>query len=236
MNTNKKTARIVGALFLTAMAASLLGGGLVESVISFPETLKAVSENETTLIVGTLLELLNAIAVIGIAVMLFSYLRGHSLNNALGYIGFRVVEAVFCSLIVIGPLSLIPLSQEYMLADAAQAAALSTAGALAIAGRASVAGLLIPVFFGLGALLFYASAYQSGLLPRPLAAWGLIGAALILANCLLQTFSPELSMSLQMALALPMISNEIFLGFWLIVKGFNAQAVAPGLTWQTSTP
>jgi hypothetical protein len=236
MDTNNMTPKIVGALFLTAMAASLLGGGLVESVISSPEALKAVSENETTLIVGTLLELLNAIAVIGIAVLLFSYLRGHSLKFALGYIGFRVVEAVFCSLIVIGPLSLIALSQETLLADAAQAAALSTAGSLAIAQRASVAGLLIPVFFSLGALLFYASAYQSGLLPRPLAAWGLIGAALILTNCLLQTFNPQLSMSLQMVLALPMISNEIFLGFWLIVKGFNTQAVAPGLTWQTSTP
>jgi hypothetical protein len=236
MNRNKKTAKIVGALFLTAMAASLLGGGLVESVLSSPEPFKAVSENETLVIAGTLLELLNAIAVIGIAVILFSYLRQHSLNIALGYLGFRVVEAVFCSVIIIGPLSLIALSQVTMLADAAQAAALSAAGVLAIAQRASVSDVLIPVFFGLGALLFYASAYQSGLLPRPLAAWGLLGAALILAITLLQLVNPGLSMSLQMALALPMITNEIFLGFWLLVKGFKIRAAAPGMTWQTSLP
>lgn len=236
MNTNKKTAKIVGALFLTAMMASLLGGGLVESVLSSPDTLKAVSENETLLLAGTLLELLNAIAVIGIAVLLFAHLRQHSLNIALGYLGFRVVESVFCSMIVIGPLSLIALSQEYLLSDAAQAAALSTAGTLAIAERASVASLLIPIFFGFGALVFYTSAYQSGLLPRPLAAWGLIGAVLILANCLLQAFNLELSAGVQMLFALPIILNEIFLGFWLIVKGFYTRATPAGMAWQASTP
>jgi hypothetical protein len=230
------TAKIIGALFLTAMAASLLGGGLVEGALASPQTLEAASENASMLIAGTLLELLNAIAVIGIAVLLFPYLRGHNPNIALGYLALRIIEAVFCSLIVIGPLSLLALSQEYLLAGPAQAAALSTASALAMAGRASVTGLLIPVFFGAGALCLYTSAYQSGLLPRPLAAWGLLGAALILANTLLQTLNPGLSMSLQMALALPMITNEIFLGIWLIVKGFNTQPVAPGLTWQTAIP
>ena len=32
MNTHKRTARLVGALFLTAMAASLLGAGLVDAI------------------------------------------------------------------------------------------------------------------------------------------------------------------------------------------------------------
>jgi hypothetical protein len=229
MNTNKKTAKIVGALFLTAMVASLLGGGLVESVLSSPDTLMAVSENASLVIFGTLLELLNAIAVIGIAVLLFSYLRQHSLNMALGYLALRIVEAVFCSIIVIGPLSLVALSQQY---TPTQAAALSAAGSLAMAGRASVSGVLIPVFFGIGALLFYTSAYQSRLLPRLLAAWGLIGAVLILANCLLQMLNPELSTGVQMIFALPIISNEIFLGIWLMLKGFNTQALETGLAWR----
>jgi hypothetical protein len=235
MYTNKKTAGIIGALFLTAMAASLVGGGLVESALSFPDTLIAVSENETPVIAGALLELVNAIAVIGIGVLLYPILKQHSTNMALGYLSLRIVEAVFCSLIVISPLSLSALSQEYMSAGAAQAAALSAAGALSIAERASVAGLLIPVFFSLGALLFYASALQSRLFPRWLAAWGFTGAVLILANCLLQTFGLELSTGVQMTLALPIILNEISLGIWLMVKGFSTPAVDARMTWQTAT-
>ncbi len=235
MNTNKKTAGMIGALFLTAMAASLVGGGLVELVLSAPDLLKAVSENETLVIAGVLLELLNAIAVVGIAVLVFPILKVHSSNMALGYLGLRLVEAVFCSLIVISPLSLIALSQASLSASAAQAAALSTAGALSIAARASVTGLLIPIFFSLGALLFYASAYRSRLLPRLLAAWGLAGAVLILASCLLQMLYPELSTGVQMAFALPIILNEITLGIWLIAKGLNTQSAPTGMAWQTAT-
>ena len=161
MNTNKKTPKIVGALFLTAMAASLLGGGLVEAALASPEALQALSENASLVIAGTLLELLNAVAVAGIAVLLFPYLRQYSPSLALGYLALRIVEAVFCSVIIIFPLALLALSQEALLPEAA----FSTASALAIAARASVTGLLIPVFFGAGALCLYTSAYQSGLLP-----------------------------------------------------------------------
>jgi hypothetical protein len=232
MNTDKMTPKIVGALFLIAMAASLLGGGLVEAALASPQALEALSKNAGAVIAGTLLELLNAVAVVGIAVLLFPYLRQSSPSLALGYLALRIVEAVFCSVIIIFPLALLALSQEALL----PAPAFSMASALAIAARASVTGVLIPVFFGAGALCLYTAAYASGLLPRPLAAWGLTGAALILASTLLQLLNPELSMSLQMALALPMITNEIFLGFWLLVKGFKTRAAAPGMAWQTSLP
>ena len=53
--TKRKNAATVGALFLIAMVASLVGGGMVESVISVPETFAAVSENETLLVTGVLL-------------------------------------------------------------------------------------------------------------------------------------------------------------------------------------
>ncbi len=115
MNTNKMTPKIVGALFLTAMAASLLGGGLVEAALASPQALQALSENASLVIAGTLLELLNAVAVAGIAVLLFPYLRQYSPNLALGYLALRIVEAVFCSVIIIFPLALLALSQEALL-------------------------------------------------------------------------------------------------------------------------
>jgi len=224
MITNKKIATTAGALFLTAMAASLLGGGLVESVISAPDYLLAVSENETLVIAGTLLELANAIAVVGIGVLMFTVLKQHNEIMALGYLSIRVVEAVFCSVIVISPLSLIRLSQEYSIAGA-DAAYLQTVGAQSIAERASVYDLLIPVFFSLGALLLYSSLYQSKLLPRFISVWGLIAAILILTLNLLSTFNVEVGMGASLIFALPIILNEIFMGIWLIVKGFNSSAV-----------
>jgi len=216
MSTNKKTAATVGALFLIAMVASLLGGGLVESVISAPEPFAAVSENETLLVAGVLLELVNAIAVVGIGVLMFTVLKRHNETQAIGYLSLRVVEAVFCSLIVVSPLSLIRLGQNQPQASAA----------LSIAERASISGLLVPVFFSLGALLLYSSLYQSKLLPRFIPVWGLAAAVLILTLNLLSAFGLELGMGISMTFALPIILNEIFMGIWLIVKGFNPSAIS----------
>ena len=64
MDTNNRTAKIVGALFLVAMVASLLGGGLVEAVVSASDYLVAMAENETQVTIGVLLELINGIAVV----------------------------------------------------------------------------------------------------------------------------------------------------------------------------
>ena len=217
----KKSSRIVGILFLTAMVASLLGAGLVESILSAPDYLKEISENETRMVIGALLELLNGIAVIGIGVLMFSILRQHNETIARGYLALRIVEAVFCSVIVISPLSLMALSQEYLKAGSTEAVVFQITGALSIAERSSVANLLIPIFFSLGALVLYSSLYQSKLLPRFIAASGFVAAVLVIINTILLTFTVKLSMAISLIFVLPIITNEIFLGVWLIVKGFS---------------
>jgi len=225
MNYYRRTARVVGILFLTAMIGSLVGGvGFVEPSLTAPDFLTAVSENATQVTIGVILELINGVAVVGIGVLMFPILKKYNENAALGYLGLRIIESVFCCVIVISPLSLISLSQNYLAAGALDASYFQAAGALSIAQRASVAGLLIPVFLGLGALVFYYSLYQSKFLPRFISIWGFVGAGLILILNLLLTFGVELG-SAVMIFALPIITNEIFLGIWLIVKGFNPSAI-----------
>ena len=224
METSRKVAIIVGVLFLTAMVTSLVGGGVIESIISAEDFLISVSENETQVVIGVLLELINAISVLGIGVLMYPILRQFNDNIALGYLGFRIIESVFCSVIVISPLSLITLSQNYLEAGAPEASYFQTVGALSIAERASVVGLLIPVFLSLGGMLFYYLLFQSQLLPRFIAIWGFVGVVLILALNLLSTFNLEIGLSISLIFALPIITNEVFLGVWLIVKGFNPSA------------
>ncbi len=222
MNSNKKTAGFVGALFLTAMAASLLGGGLVESVIAVPNHL-VPPENETLLIAGILLELVNAIAVVGIASLMFPVMKRHNETMAVGYLGFRLIEAVFCSMIVIAPLSLMTISREYLKAGISEVQ-FQAAGILAIAERASIANLLILIFFCLGAIFLYSQLYQTKLLPRFISVWGMVAVVSVLIINLL-SLKLEIGMGVSMIFALPIILNEIFMGIWLIAKGFNPSAI-----------
>ena len=219
---SRKTAGLVGGLFLTAMAASLIGGGMVESIITSPDFLTAVSEHEQRLLVGVLLELINGMAVVGIGALMFPVLKKINESMAIMYLCFRAIEALFACLIVITPLSLLKLSQEYFRADPLDSQYFQAAGSLAIALRAGINDLPFPLFFCLGAMLFYLLLYRSGLLPRFISIWGVIATICILLMNLLTLFrEAPLNPGVLVFLALPIILNEIFLGIWLMVRGFN---------------
>ena len=224
MNSNRKTAIIVGVLFLTAMVTYLLGASLLESILNAPDYLITVSANETQVIIGVLLELINVVAIVGIAVMMFPIFKKYDEALALGYVAFRIIESVAIIASDISPLSLLTLSQEYGKAGAPDVSYFQTLGTLFMSARAHWTGLMLGIFFSLGALLFYYLLYQSKLVPRFISVWGLIAVVLVLAMNLLETFG--ISISAGIIFGLPIILNEIFLGIWLIVKGFNSSAIA----------
>ena len=224
MKANQKNARIVGAFFLIAMVTSLVGGLWLDDLIAPPDTLDNVAAQETQVALGVLLELINGLAVIGIAVLMFPILKKQDEALALGYVALRIMEAAVIVAALCIPLALIPLSQEYMAADAAGASALQAAGTSFLAARTVLAGQMLGIFFGAAALLLYYLLYRARLVPRFLSIWGLIAAVLILVWNLLEMIGLHVSEGVGMVFALPIILNEIFLGFWLIIKGFNEPA------------
>lgn len=216
MNTLRKTAIIVGVLFLIAMVTSLVGAGLIESALTEPDYLAAVSSNESMLRLGVLMELIDGVAVVGIAVLMFPIFKKQNEALALGYVGFRVIEAAIIVAAIVSPLALIALSQDG-----------STTGAAAdslIAMRENLLGQILGIFFGLGALIFYTLVYQLNLVPRFISLWGLAAVVLILVWNLLELLGVHVPAGI--VFGLPIILNEIFLGIWLIAKGFNTKEIA----------
>ena len=224
MKADTRTARIVGALFLIAMVTSLMGGIWLESITGAPDYLVEVSAQETQIVLGVLLELINCIAVVGIAAALFPLMKVYNEAVAAGYLGIRVIEAVILSIAAVSPLLIVTLSQEYLAAGAADAAYFQTLGALVMAARGHLASLLTPIFFSLAALLLYYFLYRTRLVPRFIPVWGFIAVVSLFTWNMLEAFG--LSISAGMVFALPMILNEIFLGIWLLAKGFSSPALA----------
>jgi hypothetical protein len=222
MGAYNGTARIAGALFLVAMVTSLVGGVWLESIVTAEDYLATASANETQVLLGVLLELVNCLAVIGIAAVLFPLIRRQSEALAAGYLGTRVVEVVILAVAAVCPLLIVNVSQEYLAGGAADAAHFETAGALVMAARGHLASLLTPIFFSLAALLLYIFLYQTRLVPRFISMWGFIAVVSLFTWNMLEAFG--LHISAGMVFALPMILNEIFLGLWLLVKGFNVSA------------
>ena len=222
MNTHRKTAIIVGVLFIIATVAYSIGVYLIESLIDDPDYLINVSENETQVIIGALLVLIDAVAVAGIAVVIYPILKKHNEALALGYVGARIVEGVLFSVNVITLLTLLTLSQEFVQAGAPDASYYQTLGTLLLAAGDWAFLLGFGLAFTLSALILNYSLYQSKLIPRWLSGWGLVGAALVFAYYLLQFFSGN-----QVEfLFLPIAVQEMVFAVWLIVKGFNPTAIA----------
>ena len=223
MNTSRKIAIMVGALFLFSNVTFLLGAFVfVEPILGAPDYLTLASANRTQVVLGALLELVNGIAYVGIAVLVFPILRQRFESMALWYVGFRIIEFVMQTLSDISPLSLLTLSEEFVRAGAAESSSFQALGTLLLAER-YWAFQMVTIALVLGALMFYYMLYQSRLIPRFISVWGLIGALAVLATAMLDTFgiSPG---SLEF-LGVLMLLNELFLGGWLIVKGFNSSAI-----------
>ncbi len=123
---------------------------------------------------------------------------------------------------------LVTLGQEYVSAGALDGSGYLTLGAI-IRKAAEISANATASSFRLGAMMLYVVLYQSKLVPRWLSVWGIIGVVLHLALTglpglanLVGSFSPN-----QIAANAPILVQEMVMAVWLIVKGFNAPAVAP---------
>ena len=128
----------------------------------------------------------------------------------------------------LSPLALVTMSEAFVSAGAPDASSFQALGTLLLAER-YWAFQMVSIFLGLGALLFYTMLYRSKLIPRFISVWGLIGALTVLTTTLLDVFAISVPTAMGVVLGLPMLLNELFLGVWLIVKGFNSSALESSL-------
>ena len=226
MNSNKKTARIVGVFFITATVMSILGTLVfIGPILDDPDYLVSASANENRVLIGVLLEFIAAGAVVGTAVTLLPVFKKHNEALALGYVGGRIIESLFIMVSAVGAVLLLTLSREYV-AGAPDASNFQTLGTVLLAERVWTFLLGPNLVFSLNALIVSYLLYLSRLVPRWLSVWGLIGAPLILAASLLRVFDVVTLFSpIAALLAAPIALFEMVLAVWLIVKGFNPSAI-----------
>lgn len=225
MNSYRKTARIAGLLFL-AGTVTALPMSFTEALLNAPNYLTGIAANSTQVLIGALFLFLAAVFSGCIAISLYPVLKKQNEALALGAVGFRLLEPVFYIVNIIGILSLVTLSQDFVRAGAPAASAYYIVGAVIQAARAYANYVFGVGAFSLGALMYYVAFYQSRLIPRWLSGWGLIAAILSLAAAILVMFGLKPLSPFFTILILPIFFNEIVLEGWLIFKGFNPSAIA----------
>jgi hypothetical protein len=222
MNTYRKTAIIVGVLYITATVAYSIGIYLIGAIADAPDYLVKFSENENQVIIGALLVLIDAVAVAGIAIAMHPVLKKYNDAVALGYVGARLAEGILFIVNVITILTLLSLSREFIQAETPDASYFHTLGELLIAAGDWAFMLGFGLAFTLSALILNYVLFQSKLIPRWLSAWGFVGAVMVLTYYLVKYFSSN-----QVdILFIPIAVQEMVFAVWLIAKGFNKSAIA----------
>ena len=229
MNSERKTVIIVGVLFIIATVSSIVGTfGFIDSILSDPDYLISAFENKTQLILGILIDAINSIAVVVIAVMLFPIFRKHNEALAIGYVGSRIIESVILIVGHISLFSLLSLSQEYVQGGTMGTSSLLPLGNLLLMVNDWTWLLGPTIVFSITALILNYMLFQTRLVPRFLSVWGLIGAILMLTAGLFGIFNLSTTLTIAIFLGIPLALQEMVFAVWLIVKGFNSSVIGSG--------
>lgn len=207
-------ARIVGVLFITATAATMISQIMMEPLKAGPDLTVIADSHRETLVSAVLFEIINALASAGIAIALYPVLRRCAELPATGYLGMRLVEGAVGVCAAVGLIMLLetegPLTQF----------------ALAMHDWMF---LLVLIVFSVGTFLLYPMLFRFRIVPKTLAVWGLIGGAMLLLSCVSILFGwIEMGGTTDLILSLPIWINEMALAIWLIFKGFNLSYLMDG--------
>jgi hypothetical protein len=219
MNTYRTTARVVGVVYLAGFVVGIAGIGLFQSILGAPDHLATISANSMLLAFGAILWLMAVVGDAAHGVLMFPVLKPHNERIAVGYLAFRIMDAVFIAIMVLFVLLQIPLGSEYLKAASPDASYLQALSSVFAQGQLYAYELAM-ITLGISGLMLCYTLYRAKLVPRWLAVWGLLGYAIILCGMV----------SAVMGSGLGDISSyagglwEVVVGVWLIVKGFNASA------------
>jgi len=220
-NTYRTTAITVGVIYLAGMVLGIGGNVLILSLLGGPDYLAALSANSLLLAFGASLWLMTVVGDAAHGVLMFPILKQYNERIAVGYLASRIVDAVFIAVMVLFILLQIPLASEYLKAGGSDTSYLQALSTMFV--QVNQYAYHIAMFIlGIAGLLLCYVFYRAKLVPRLVAVWGLIGYAIIFGGSALEV----LGFNLQTIHAIPGGLWEVFIGVWLIVKGFNPSAFA----------
>ncbi len=225
MNKYRTTARVVGIVYLAGFVVGIVGNIMIKSVLDAPNHLATISASAMTVAFGAILWLLAVVGDAGHGVLMFPVLKQHSERMAIGYLAARIVDAIFIAVMVLFMLIQIPLGSEFLKATAGDASFLQALSA--VSAQASQYAYQIGMSaLGVSGLMLCYTLYRAKLVPAWLAIWGLVGYAIILVGMV----SAVMGSGLGDLSSIPGGLWEVFMGVWLIAKGFSSSAFVPQAT------
>ena len=221
MDKNRKTTVFVGIFYIIGTVSGVLSMIFLGSFMEDLEYLSSIAANGNKVIFGVFCILTMGFALTMVPILLYPIFRKINQTLAMGAVVFRgALEAVVYMAQAVLWLLLLSVSQAFSVAGSADVPVFQNIGALFIAADGWLAHIL-SIVFSLGALMIYWVFYQSNLIPRWLSIWGILGGILYFISPIAGLFDQDLGF-----LMLPLALQEMVMAIWLIIKGFDRDAIA----------
>ena len=220
MKTYRLYAVMAGALYILGTVAGVLS---VVVVGGFPDEdfLTRIAADPSRLTLSAFLILIMGFSLAAMTLFLYPLFRKDSEPLAMGMVLFRgAFEGTWYILSALSYVALGALAME-IAAAGVDSAALRAIGDVTLQVSEKLGDIGTFAFIN-GAACLYTSFYRTRLIPRWLSVWGLIGTVPYVVYYLLHFFDIDPGL---MPLVLPLAVQEMVMGLWLIIAGFNKDAV-----------
>jgi hypothetical protein len=218
IDRRRRTAVLVGALFLISTATFILSNVLISPLLGSHNFLAAVADHPQLMVAATLIALIEGVATVGIAVALYPILKLHHPALALGYAGTRIAELAIAAVgFGLGGLLLVTLSTTAGVNS-------EPLGTLLVALRHWTL-MLVYVYTAIGGLMLGYMLLRTRLVPQVLSILGLVGYTALFMVAVLDLLGlTDTVAGWGLVGLVPGGLFEFLLPIWLFVRGFDMTA------------
>jgi hypothetical protein len=216
-NTARAAGRLVGVLLLAQVACGMvINLLLLPPVIAAPGFLANAASHSTQVGLAASAGLVGGALWIAVAASAFPVFRVHSRALAVALVAVSAAGLATAAAEQVGLMSMLSLSESYAKAAPADAGAFSALRGVVAAARnwAHYVGLIVS---GATFLLFFGILFRFALVPRSLAAFGVLGSALQMVAVAMPLFGHEVVFPMLAPLGLAVLAHA----GWLIRRGLR---------------
>ena len=217
----RRTAVVVGVLFIVATAFLFIGEFFYRPYLDAPDVLEIAAANKRAVVFGLLIEMICILAMPLIGAFIFPVLSKVSTGFALAYFFFRGLEAVvLISVGLTNKFAILSLSEAVAAGADRSAAELGLALIRSQNAWGNTDAPIYNIVFVCGAFCLYSVLFRARLIPRWISLWGLLAITLHGGLVILNAFAGTLP-EWMFVLLFPIAVQEMVMAFWLIFRGFD---------------
>ncbi len=219
MESASRVGRIIGVLLILQMVGSgIVNFALEAPLFEAPGFLVNAAPHSQQIGLAAVLGLVTEALWLGIAVAAFTSVYLRAQRTALFFVALAAVILAVAVAENAGVMTMVSLSGAYAKAGPVEREQLQTVRVVVASAR-NWAHFMARIIDGCAIFVFYVLLYRCALVPRALAGFGMIAAALMVTGVGMPIFGHDVVFPM----LVPVGVSQLLLALWLIAKGFRIQ-------------